>query len=64
VELLNNGTLRASLHAETIPELSTMTSVKLLSEVLSIPLALLARYLVQRVSRDQSAAAGSRDAEG
>jgi hypothetical protein len=53
-EILRNATLRSQLHARTVPEITTLTDIELATGVLSIPLALLARDIVRRVSRDQA----------
>jgi hypothetical protein len=54
VNLLGNGSMRAQFHAHTVPDIFNLTVVQIAFSVLSIPLALIARYIVQRVSGDQS----------
>jgi hypothetical protein len=54
VNFLGNGSMRAQFHAHTVPDIFNLTVMQIVFSVLSIPLALLARYIVRRVSRDQS----------
>ncbi len=49
---------RATLRTHTVPELSNLTVLQLISGVLSIPLYLLALYIVRRIARDQSESYG------
>jgi len=54
VSLLGNGIMRWEFHAQTVQEIYRLTVVQIVSGVLSVPLSLLARHIVQRVSHDQS----------
>jgi hypothetical protein len=58
VEFLDRGAFRAELHAQTVPELSNLTILELVTAVLSIPLYLLALYIVRRITRAQSESYG------
>jgi hypothetical protein len=51
---IDNAIMRMQWHASTMPELHELTYLQLASRVLSVPLGLLAYYIVKRVSRDQS----------
>jgi Domain of unknown function (DUF4328) len=53
-EFMGRGTLRGQI----VPELSSVTVLALISAVLSIPLYLLALYIVRRITRDQSGSYG------
>jgi hypothetical protein len=54
VEFLDRGAFRAELYAQTAPELSNLANLELVTAALSIPLYLLALYIVRRITRDQS----------
>jgi hypothetical protein len=54
VQFLGNGAFRSGLHAKTVAELFNLTVIELLATVLSIPMYLLALYIVRRITRDQS----------
>ena len=54
VEFLGNARFRIELQARTIPELLTLTNIQLATGVAIVPLSLLARQIVRRVSRDQA----------
>jgi Domain of unknown function (DUF4328) len=53
-QFLGNGRLTSESSAHTIARLEGVTVLEIASGVLSVPLYLLARYIVRRVWRDQS----------
>jgi Domain of unknown function (DUF4328) len=58
VEFMDRGIFGAELRAQTVPELFNLTIIQLVAAVLSIPLYLLALYIVRRITRDQSESYG------
>jgi hypothetical protein len=52
--LLTNAAWRMQGHSRTIPDLLTLTTVQIASGAVSVPLYLLVRHIVRRVSRDQA----------
>jgi hypothetical protein len=53
-QFIGNGMLASQSSAHTINRLEVFTNMEIASGVLSVPLYLLARYIVRRVWRDQS----------
>jgi hypothetical protein len=53
-QFIGNGMLNSMTHARSIGRLQVGTILEIASGVLSVPLYLLARYIVRRVWRDQS----------
>jgi hypothetical protein len=58
VEFIDRGAFGIGLRAQTVPELFNLTIIQLVAAVLSIPLYLLALYIVRRITRDQSESYG------
>ena len=54
VQLIGSGAFGGKSHKQTLVDLQEMTIVGIAGGVLSLPLYLLARYIVRRVWRDQS----------
>jgi Domain of unknown function (DUF4328) len=57
-QFIVNGMLRSTAYARTIDQLEVVTILEIASGALSVPLYLLANYIVRRVWRDQAVAAG------
>ncbi len=53
-QALSNAGFRLSLNAHTLEEYQAMTLVHIVSGVLSLPVYIIARYIVRRVWKDQS----------
>jgi hypothetical protein len=53
--VISNGILNYSFSAHSVDRLEVMTVLEVAAGVLSVPLYLLARYIVRRIWRDQSA---------
>jgi hypothetical protein len=53
-QFIGNGILNFNAYAHTIDRLEVMTDLEIASGVLSVPLYLLACYIVRRIWRDQS----------
>ena len=54
VQLLDNGVFRSSFRAHTVQQFQELTAMDLVGGALSVPLYLLALYIVRRIWRDQA----------